>query len=102
MPEIKRVKLVGRSLHLDGICADTKLMVSWMVGKRDYRTASIFMNDLASRLSGRVQLTTDGHNVYLNVVDEGFGLDVDYAMLIKVYGGSNEKKLRSVTAPRNM
>src|SRR5208283_5450960 len=46
-----------------GLCADTKLMVSWMVGKRDYLTATVFMNDLASRLSGKVQLTTDGHNV---------------------------------------
>jgi IS1 family transposase len=82
-----------------GMCADTKLMVSWMVGKRDYPTATVFMNDLASRLSGRVQLTTDGHNVYLNVVDEGFGLDVDYAMLIKLYSESSEQKVEKRYSP---
>ncbi|MGA2026345.1 MAG: IS1 family transposase [Syntrophobacteraceae bacterium] len=82
-----------------GICADTKLMVSWMVGKRDYPTATVFMNDLASRLSGRVQLTTDGHNVYLNVVDEGFGLDIDYAMLVKTYGESSEQKVEKRYSP---
>jgi hypothetical protein len=57
------------------------------------------MNDLASRLSGRVQLTTDGHNVYLNVVDEGFGLDVDYAMLVKLYGESSEQKVEKRYSP---
>jgi len=71
-------------------------MVSWMVGKRDYPTATVFMNDLASRLSGRVQLTTDGHNVYLN---EGFGLDVDYAMLVKLYGESSEQKVEKRYSP---
>jgi len=82
-----------------GICADSKLMVSWMVGKRDAYYASVFMNDLASRLDSRVQLTTDGHKVYLNVVDEGFGLDIDYAMLIKTYGESVEQKTEKRYSP---
>ncbi len=82
-----------------GLCADTKLMVSSMVGKRDYPTATIFMNDLASRLTGRIQLTTDGHNVYLNVVDEGFGLDVDYAVLVKLYGESSEQNVEKRYSP---
>jgi len=82
-----------------GMCADTKLMVSWMVGKRDYETASIFMNDLGSRVKGRIQLTSDGHNVYLNVVDETFGLDIDYAMLIKTYGESSEQKMEKRYSP---
>jgi IS1 family transposase len=68
------------------ICADTKLIASWMVGSRDGESARIFMADLASRLANRVQLTTDGHRVYLNAVEDAFAGDVDYAMLIKQYG----------------
>jgi IS1 family transposase len=66
--------------------ADTKLICSWMVGNRDALAARAFIQDLAGRLSGRIQLTTDGHKAYLEAVDEAFGVDVDYAMLIKIYG----------------
>jgi IS1 family transposase len=69
-----------------GMCADTKLVPSFMVGKRDAEYGNAFMLDLASRLSNRVQLTTDGHGVYLTAVENAFGSDIDYAMLIKVYG----------------
>ena len=65
--------------------ADTKLMISWLVGRRDQGAARAFMNDLASRVVGRPQLTTDGHNAYLSAVDEAFGWRTDYAMLVKVY-----------------
>src|SRR5690348_9542201 len=68
------------------ICADTKLIASWMVGSRDGEAARMFMADLAPRLANRVQLTTDGHRVYLNAVEDAFAGDVDYAMLIKQYG----------------
>jgi len=68
------------------ICADTKLMVTWRVGGRDAECAARFMRDLASRLSNRVQLTTDGHGVYERAVEGAFGWDIDYAQLIKVYG----------------
>jgi IS1 family transposase len=68
------------------ICADTKLIPSWAVGTRDARTAFVFMHDLASRLRNRVQLTTDGHRVYLNAVESAFGSEIDYAMLVKIYG----------------
>ena len=64
-----------------GIDADTKLVVSWRVGSRDLGTAYDFMHDLAGRLANRVQLTTDGHKVYLEAVESTFNLDVDYAML---------------------
>ena len=67
------------------IDADTKLIPSWCVGGRDAGTAIQFMHDLASRLANRVQLTTDGHRVYLNAVESAFGSEIDYAMLIKVY-----------------
>jgi len=68
------------------ICADSKLIPSWLVGNRDAETASIFMEDLASRFTHRVQLTTDGHRAYLEAVEGAFGADIDYAMLIKLYG----------------
>jgi IS1 family transposase len=68
------------------IDADSKLMISWMVGGRDGGTAATFMDDVASRLAGRVQLTTDGHKPYLMAVEGAFGADIDYAQLIKIYG----------------
>jgi IS1 family transposase len=66
--------------------ADTKLICSWMVGNRDAIAARAFIQDLASRLSNRIQLTTDGHSAYLQAVDEAFGSNIDYAMLVKLYG----------------
>lgn len=70
------------------IDADTKFIVSWFVGGRDGDCAAWFMNDLASRLSNRVQLTSDGHKAYLEAVEGAFGADIDYAMLVKIYGAS--------------
>jgi hypothetical protein len=68
------------------IDADTKLMPSWFVGGRDSDSAIIFMDDLASRLANRIQLTSDGHKAYLEAVEGAFGADIDYAMLVKIYG----------------
>jgi IS1 family transposase len=68
------------------ICADTKLIPSWMVGGRDAGTGNIFIQDLADRLAGRIQLTSDGHKVYVNAVERAFDWKVDYAMLVKHYG----------------
>ena len=69
------------------ICADTKLVPCWHVGGRDADAAWLFMEDLASRLATRVQLTTDGHRAYLAAVEGAFGWNgVDYAMLVKIYG----------------
>ena len=67
------------------ICADTKLMISWLVGERSVPYAVKFIDDLASRLAHRVQLTTDGHKPYLRAVEGAFGSDIDYAMLEKIY-----------------
>lgn len=72
------------------IDADTKLIVSYMLGDRGIGTASEFMRDVASRISNRIQLTTDGHRVYANAVEYAFGADIDYAMLVKLYGASND------------
>jgi IS1 family transposase len=66
--------------------ADTKLVPSWIVGKRDAGCAHALLTDLAGRLVNRIQLTTDGHRVYVSAVEDAFGADVDYAMLVKLYG----------------
>lgn len=66
--------------------ADSKLIVSYLVGGRDAGYAHEFMQDVAARLANRVQLTTDGHKAYLDAVEGAFGADVDYAMLVKMYG----------------
>jgi IS1 family transposase len=71
-----------------GIDADTKLIISYLVGGRDAEWASQFMQDLASRISNRIQLTTDGHRVYAEAVEQAFGAGIDYAMLVKIYGAS--------------
>lgn len=68
------------------IDADSKLIVSYLVGDRSGRAAIELMDDLRSRLSNRVQLTTDGHRAYLEAVEGAFGGDVDYAQLVKIYG----------------
>ena len=68
-----------------GIDQDTKLILSWAVGNRDSVTARAFMRDLQSRIRNRVQLSTDGNHSYLEAVDEAFGGDLDYGMLIKQY-----------------
>lgn len=68
------------------LCAETKLICCWHLGNRDARAAKVFMEDLASRLAHRVQLTTDGHRAYFTAVEETFGSAVDYAMLVKLYG----------------
>jgi IS1 family transposase len=68
------------------IDADTKLAISYLVGRRDSEYAMALMDDLRQRVTARLQLTTDGHAPYLQAVEEAFGADVDYAMLVKLYG----------------
>ncbi len=76
------------------ICADTKVIVSWLLGGRDTSTAVAFTNDLRSRLANRVQLTSDGFRSYLTAVDAAFGEDVDYAQLVKIYGADPQAETR--------
>ncbi|HEX2554540.1 MAG TPA: IS1 family transposase [Microvirga sp.] len=73
-----------------GLDADSKLMVSWVVGGREADSARVLMDDLKARLANRVQLTTDGHKAYLEAVSEAFGDEIDYGMLVKIYGASPE------------
>lgn len=78
-----------------GIDADTKLAVSWLIGGRDAEYANAFMDDVASRLANRVQLTSDGHAAYLDAVKGAFPDDsIDFATLIKIYGPAPEPERR--------
>ena len=67
--------------------ADSKLILSWVIGNRESMTALYLMDDVRDRLANRVQLTTDGYRAYLEAVEAAFGPEIDYAMLVKLYGG---------------
>lgn len=91
VPEDKKGKFgFGDTWTFTAICADTKIIPSWHIGRRDYFNAWEFMEDLASRLKNRVQLTTDGHKMYLEAVENAFGKDIDFSQLVKLYGVPDE------------
>jgi IS1 family transposase len=95
LPDAMRGKPgVGSVWTWIAIDADTKLVPTFHVGTRDAGCAYEFMVDVASRLTGRVQLTTDGHAAYLSAVEGAFGRDIDYAQLVKIYGASPEGEVR--------
>jgi len=83
-----------------GIDADTKLVVSYLIGGRDSGWAQEFMDDCSSRISSRVQITTDGNRVYLDAVENAFGADIDYAMLQKIYGAPSDEESRRYSPAR--
>jgi IS1 family transposase len=85
---------VGDVWTFTAISADTKLVPSWLVGSRDGGSAVEFCRDLADRLASRIQLTSDGHNMYLEAVEDAFGMNVDYAMLQKIYGEDPQPQKR--------
>ena len=93
-PEMRRKYGAGDVWTWTAIDADTKLIPSWLIGGRDAGSATEFVQDLASRLANRVQLTSDGNRLYLNAVEDAFGANVDYAMLVKVYGSDQEAERR--------
>lgn len=91
VPKAKKApKGAGDVWTWTAIDPETKLVPCWYVGTRDAGAAYHFMNDLASRLAHRVQLTTDGHMAYLSAVEEAFGDQIDYAQLVKIYGNAPE------------
>jgi len=95
LPKEKRGQFgLGSVWTWTAICSDTKLAISWVIGDREAKTASIFMNDLASRLKHRVQLTTDGLKAYLQAVEDAFADEIDYATLIKLYGAGPQDESR--------
>src|SRR4030042_899627 len=71
--------------------AESKLVPTWHIGNRNIEDATIFMKDLAGRLKNKVQLTTDGHKMYLEAVEDAFGCEIDYAMLVKMYESTQEE-----------
>jgi IS1 family transposase len=82
------------------IDAESKLLVSWLVGDRSPETAHAFMQDVAARLANRVQVTTDGHSMYLSAVENAFSYwGVDYAMLVKRYGQAPTDDQRRYSPP---
>lgn len=85
---------VGDVWTFTAIDPKSKLIPSWMVGTRTTATATVFMKDLASRLSNRIQLSTDGHKMYLEAVEEAFGADIDFAQVIKHFGTDPEGEKR--------
>jgi IS1 family transposase len=95
VPKEKKGKFgFGDVWTFTSICADTKLVPSWFVGSRNLMDATTFMRDLAGRLASRVQLTTDGHRMYIDAVESAFGGDIDFSQLVKIYEstGENEKR----------
>ena len=95
LPENLRGKFgLGSIWTWVAIDSDSKFAISWLVGNRDAEYARLFIQDVASRLKNRVQLTTDGFRPYLEAVEESFGADIDYAQLIKLYGPSLEGETR--------
>lgn len=85
---LRKTKGVGDVWTWTAIDADTKLVPSWWIGDRGAQSAKRFMEDLAGRLANRVQLTSDGHKVYLNAVENAFAGDVDFSQLVKIYGNA--------------
>jgi IS1 family transposase len=95
VPENKQGQLgYGDVWTWTAIDADTKLVPSWLVGLRDANYAHAFMNDLKGRLANRVQITTDGQTMYIWAVEDAFGSEVDFGMLVKLYGSEPEEKRR--------
>jgi IS1 family transposase len=74
--------------------SQSKMILSYLVGDRDAEHALAFMDDLRGRVTERMQLTTDGHKPYLQAVEESFGADIDYAMLVKLYGEGPKTEAR--------
>ncbi len=76
---------VGDFYTFVAIDADSKLVPSFFVGKRDGRSARAFMNDLAGRMSNRCQLSTDAFGAYVTAIEEAFGANADYGQIVKFY-----------------
>jgi len=82
------------------LCPDTKIVPTWLVGKRDANHAKMFIADLAERIPGRFQLTSDGFSPYYDAVQGLSRQDIDYAMLIKIYGQSKGQSIVAITEQR--
>jgi IS1 family transposase len=90
----KKAEGAGSLWTWTALDSDSKLVVSYLCGNRDAAWANAFLEDVASRVSNRVQLTTDGYHLYVDAVERAFGAAVDYAMLIKLYGSPTQPETR--------
>lgn len=97
-PERRNVFGFGDCWTFTALDADTRLIISFFVGKRDAQSATFFMRDVALRLANRVQITTDGLPAYIDAVDDAFDADVDFARLVKVYANEPDKTGRYAPA----
>lgn len=95
-PEKEGVLDYGDLWTFVAIDPETKLVPSWLVGKRTLETAKVFMDDLSERLSSRVQLSTDGMRAYIEAIENAFGNGIDYGMLVKIY---EDDKTDPLTTP---
>jgi IS1 family transposase len=100
VPDDMRAPGVGDVWTWTAMDADSKLMISYLVGSRDAGCAFEIMSDVASRLTPRIQLTTDAHRAYLEAVEGVFGIDVDYAQLVKIYGTEQIKGETRYSPPK--
>src|ERR1017187_3378374 len=91
---VSRTGYAGDAWTFVAIDADSKLVISWMVGPRDAKSAKNFLDDVSGRLSNLVQVTTDGHKMYFSAVPDAFPQGVDFAMLVKIYGAPNDGETR--------
>jgi IS1 family transposase len=95
VPENKKGQLgYGDVWTWTAIDPESKLIVSYLVGQRNAVSAQAFISDLAARLKNNVQVTTDGLKIYVDAIEQSFGADVDYAMLVKMYGDDQNKEKR--------
>jgi IS1 family transposase len=92
--EAQKTEGAGDTWTWVGMDAESKLVIAWLVGDRTGDSAKVIMEDIAVRLNNRVQLTTDGHKAYLEAVSNAFGNDIDFAQLIKMYGGPGKDEQR--------
>ena len=93
-PQIASERIAGDAWTWVAIDPDSKLVITWLVGQRDAGHATDFVADLAGRLANRVQLTSDGHKVYLNAVIDAFAGNVHYAQIVKMFGNDSEAQKR--------
>lgn len=98
-PELKETKGAGDIWTWTAIDADSKLIISWLVSDRSTESAKMFIEDLASRLSQRIQLTTDAFGAYRPAVDESFGSSIDFGQIIKIYAAGSTGYTKSGPAP---
>lgn len=98
--EFKGTPGYGDVWTFTAICADTKLVPSWLVGERTKDDAEVFLRDLAGRMANRIQLTTDGHGMYESTVGRSFNHEVDWAQLVKTYDEPGRVEQRKYSPPK--